>query len=91
MHHALDRRQCVIGDRIGTLVRRGHQFRGIRDELQPDRIIRLLDQRLHRRRDRDGVALFDPLQVLDGATGDKPRRGQRLGVTQGLLGHGGRA
>ena len=90
MHHALDRRQRVIGDRIGTLVRRGDQFGGIRDELQPDRIVRPLDQRLHRRRDGNCVAPLDPRHTLDGVTRNKPRRGQRLGVTQGLLGHGGR-
>ena len=41
VHHALDRRQRVIRDRIGTLVRRGHQFRGIGDELPADRVVRV--------------------------------------------------
>ena len=44
VNHALDRRQRVVRDRIGALVRRGFQFRGIRDELPPDRVVRLPDQ-----------------------------------------------
>ena len=56
MHHALDRGQRVVADRVGVFVRRGQQFGSIGDELPPDRIVRRLDQRPHRRGNSDRVA-----------------------------------
>ena len=61
MHHAFHRRMRVVADRIAQFVRRDLELARIGAKLRGDRIVRIgrIDQRVHRRRDRDGVARGD--------------------------------
>ena len=97
MHHALDRRQLVIRDRIGSFVRCGDEFGRIRHELASDRVVRPLDQPVHRRGDCDGITLLHGHQGAARLGQDQARGNKSVGVAQGPLagerlnGHGGRA
>jgi hypothetical protein len=59
VHDAFDRRECLIADRVGALMRCGEQLSRVGDELPADRIVGMLNERAQGRRDGHGTALHD--------------------------------
>ena len=79
----------VIADRVGPLVGRRVQFVGMRDELAPDRVVRVGDQRGQGGRDGDGVALAHLVERGTVLRRGQPGGDQGGGVSQGGVGRKG--